>query len=133
MVAMLAADTHGCSLHAPGEKASHQMRNRSCIGAVTIIAILLLAPLSQAQDQAATAPSTSDAVAKHLDELEQQLKELRAEVAALKGTEKAAPAPAATENAVSAPAAAAPATPPAAPSLAGLLGPTTLSGFVDTY
>ncbi len=77
-----------------------------------------------------------------MEELEQQVKELRAEVATLKDKDgdkspAATPAPAAPASAQSnlltntgAAPGAAPASPP---SLAGLLGPTTLSGFVDVY
>jgi hypothetical protein len=130
---VLVADPHGDPLHAPGEKASYQMRNRSYKGAVIFFAGLLLVSSGWAQEQAA-APPADDAIAKKMDAMEQELKELRAEVAAMKAPASAAPAeaPAATAgNAVvnTAPAAAA----PAGPSLSGLLGNTTLSGFVDTY
>lgn len=112
---------------------------RSHIGAAIAVVVLLFASLSYGQDQASTAPPTNDAIVHHMEELEDQVKALRAEVAALKGPDKTAPeAPATTAAAV--PAAAqsnlvtgAPATAPAAPSLAGLLGPTSLSGFVDVY
>jgi hypothetical protein len=112
---------------------------RSHTGAAIAVVVLLFASLSYGQDQASTAPPTNDAIVHHMEELEDQVKALRAEVAALKGPDKTAPeAPATT--AASVPAAAqsnlvtgAPATAPAAPSLAGLLGPTSLSGFVDVY
>ncbi len=87
----------------------------------------------RAQDQASTTPPTNQAILEHMQELEQEVKQLRAEVVALKSTEKPA-APATTEppqnNLVSG--ASGPATVPTA-SLAGLLGPTMLSGFVDLY
>ena len=110
------------------------MSRRSQLGAMIFLASLLLVCPSQGQDATARAPSTNDAMARHMEEMEQEIKELRKEVASLKGTEKAAPA------ATSAPAqsvvsgttgAASTVLPP--PSLAGLLGPTTLSGFVDVY
>jgi hypothetical protein len=71
-----------------------------------------------------------------MEELEAQVKELRAEVATLKGSDKpettaATPSAPAQSNIVSSPAA--PGAAPTAPSLAGLLGSTTLSGFVDVY
>jgi hypothetical protein len=75
-----------------------------------------------------------------MQELQEQVKALRAEVTALKGAP--APAPSATSPAPAeatppaATAVASTSTPAAAPAptgLAGLLGPTTLSGFVDTY
>jgi hypothetical protein len=71
-----------------------------------------------------------------MQELERQVKELQAEVATLKSapatTTAAAPA-VSQSNLVSGASASAPAAPPAPPSLAGLLGPTSLSGFVDVY
>lgn len=73
-----------------------------------------------------------------MEELEEQVKELRAEMAALKSGDK--PTMAATSatvpaqsNLVTAAPAAAPGAAPPGPSLAGLLGPTALSGFVDVY
>lgn len=119
------------------------MRKRSCIGAVIVFASLLLGvPASRGQEASST-PSSNDAIVHHMDELEQQLKELRTELAALKEQKEtdsvkpvaASPVPAQSNlvsGAASTPAAAGAAT-PAAPSLAGLLGPTTLSGFVDVY
>ena len=114
------------------------MKNRSCTGAVILFASLLLAPSVQAQDQPSTASPANDAVTRHMDELEQQLKDLRSEVAALKANNKSTPATTpdaaatpAQSNLVSGASAATPAASP--PSLAGLLGPTSLSGFVDVY
>jgi hypothetical protein len=116
--------------------------NRSHSGAAIAVVFMLFVSLSYGQDQASAAPPSSDAIVHHMEELEQQVKELRAEVAAMKGSDKAAPAatetaaaavPAAAQsNIVTAPAAA-PGAAPAGPSLAGLLGPTSLSGFVDVY
>jgi hypothetical protein len=98
------------------------------------LASLLLVCPSQGQDATAGAPLTNDAMAKHMEAMEQEIKELRQEVASLKGTEKAAPAatPAPAQSVVSGSTGAATTVPPP-PSLAGLLGPTTLSGFVDVY
>jgi hypothetical protein len=108
------------------------MSNRSRTGAGIVLAGLLLVSFGRAQDQASTTPPTNQAILEHMQELEQQVKELRAEVATLKSAEK--PAPAAAEppknelvSSTSGPAAV------PAPSLAGLLGPTSLSGFVDLY
>ncbi len=85
----------------------------------SIAAALSVTAVSRAQAQAdATAPSSAD-LAKRIDDLEKELTALKSQMAA------PAPAPAATP----APAAAA----PAAPTVAGLLGPVTLSGFVDAY
>src|SRR4029077_5964180 len=101
-------------------------------------AVLLSGSTSFGQNQASTAPPTNDGIVHHMEELEDQVKELRAEVAALKDNDKPATAATATasvtavpqNNLVSSPVTGAA---PAAPSLAGLLGPTSLSGFVDLY
>jgi hypothetical protein len=78
-------------------------------------------------------PSLSDRIA----DLERQLNELKVELAAQTPAPAVDPAPqtappAAAQTATST-AAAAPAAAPAPTGLAGLLGPTTLSGFVDAY
>lgn len=100
------------------------VRYALCAGA---LALALAAPLCKAQTDASQ-PDLS----KRVEDLEKQLADLKAQMAAQKAAEPA-PAPAATP----APATAAVATTtpaPAAPTgLAGLLGPTTISGFVDTY
>jgi hypothetical protein len=111
--------------------------NRFHSGAVVAFAFLLFVSLSYGQNQTSSAPPANDAIVHHMEELEEQVKELRAEVAALKDNDK--PRATATSvtsiavpqnNLVSSPTTA---TAPAAPSLAGLLGPTSLSGFVDLY
>jgi hypothetical protein len=71
---------------------------------------------------AQTSPTTDD-LQKKIDDLEKQIADIKAQIAA------PAPAPAAPAAA----AAPAPAPAPAAPTIATLLGPTTLSGFVDVY
>ena len=115
-------------------------------GFVFVLTCLMFVSSASAQDQAGTAPPSNEAILQHMQQLEQELKDLRAEVTALKSGATAASAPAASAPATSAPApAAAPPTQavvaatssaPAAPAptgLAGLLGPVTLSGFVDAY
>jgi hypothetical protein len=108
--------------------------NRSQFGAAVVVFVFV--SLSYGQDQASTAPPTNDAIAHHIEELEEQVKELRAEMAALKSSDKTAsaaatvPAPAQSSLVT---AAAAPGVATPGPSLAGLLGPTALSGFVDVY
>lgn len=98
-----------------------------------LLASLLFVSIGRAQEQASTTPPSQDAILQHMQELEKQVQELRAEVATLKGDKtSAAPASVPSNNLVSSAAAAAPASGPG-PSLAGLLGPTTLSGFVDVY
>jgi hypothetical protein len=98
--------------------------------------LLLIAP-SQAQDTASSTTSTNDAMAKHMEAMEQEIKELRQELATLKTVDNATAASSATtaapaQNLVSGATSAAVAG-PQPPSLASLLGPTTLSGFVDVY
>ncbi len=78
---------------------------------------------NRAWAQAEPAPD----LASRIDSLEKQLAELRSQMEAQKAA-AAAPAPAQAVVATPAPAAT-----PAPTGLAGLLGPTTLSGFVDVY
>jgi hypothetical protein len=73
---------------------------------------------------AQTEPATD--LSSRIDSLEKQLADLRSQMEAQKAATAAAPAAAALP-------AAAPAATPAPTGLAGLLGPTTLSGFVDVY
>ncbi|MBZ5655646.1 MAG: outer membrane beta-barrel protein [Acidobacteriia bacterium] len=131
-VNLLAAEAHGPPLHAPGEKEDNQMRNRTHLGAAVVFVSFLLTSLGRAQEPAAATP-TNDAILQHMQELERQVKELQTEVATLKGapaaTATAAPAVPQSNLVSSASSGAA----PAPPSLAGLLGPTSLSGFVDVY
>jgi hypothetical protein len=89
---------------------------------------MISASVSQgfAQDPA---PQSSPDLAGRIDSLEKQLADLKSELAAQKAA-AAAPAPVPAAAAV---AAATPAATPAPTGLAGLLGPTTLSGFVDVY
>ena len=101
--------------------------------------------MCRAQDANST-PATNDAIVHHMEELEQQVKQLQSEVASLKqrsssdapvstapaATSATAATPVPAQNVVSTPATT-PAATPAPPSLASLLGPTTLSGFVDVY
>ena len=134
-VNLLAAEAHGPSLHAPGEKEDNQMRRCSHIGAAVVFVSFLLTSFGRAQEPAATTP-TNDAVLQHMQELEREVKELQAEVATLKSAPATTPAAAPAvpqSNLVSSASPAAPGAPPAPPSLAGLLGPTSLSGFVDVY
>ena len=108
------------------------MKGRSYAGTVIAIAILLLTSVGRAHGQASASPPVNDEILQHMHELEQTVKELQIEVAALKSGEKSAPAAVPQNNLVSS-AAATPTAAPPGPSLAGLLGPTSLSGFVDVY
>jgi hypothetical protein len=74
---------------------------------------------------AQTAP-TNEELQKKLEDLEKQLAEVKAQLATPPPAAPATPPPPAA-------AAAAPAAAPAPTGLAALLGPTTLSGFVDVY
>ena len=79
---------------------------------------------------AQTEPATD--LSTRIDSLEKQLADLKSQMEALEAQKAAAaPAPVPAVAAAALPAAA-PAT-PAPTGLAGLLGPTTLSGFVDVY
>jgi hypothetical protein len=91
-----------------------------------------------APEPTAAQPNTAD-LASRIDDLEKQLIALRGQLANQKAETPTPTAVAAAADAPAPPAAAplvvadqAPAA-PAAPTLAGLLGPTTLSGFVDVY
>jgi hypothetical protein len=75
---------------------------------------------------AQTEPATD--LSSRIDSLEKQLADLRSQMEAQKAAAAPTPAPAAAALPAAAPAAA-----PAATGLAGPLGPTTLSGFVDVY
>ena len=107
---------------------------------VAMVAGLLLISLARAQtpgeDSAAASPAADELLRRRMLELESEVKELHAEMLALKTSSGAASAPVAVSapsNLVPSAVAAAPAGPPTAPSLDALLGPTRLSGFVDLY
>jgi hypothetical protein len=130
----LAGDAHRVSAERTRGKVSNLMMNRSHTGAAIVIVSLLLVAVGRAQDQASATPPTNDAILHQMQELQEEVKALRAEVTALKSSPPPASAPA-PAPASPPPAEAAVASPsaPAPTGLAGLLGPTTLSGFVDTY
>ena len=97
-----------------------------------------LVPLCYAQGQTKTIQEASATMSQRVQELEREVAELQSELAALKqnsstpsGTPTPNPTAATESNAVSTGAA----TPRASSgtSIAGLLGPTTLSGFLDMY
>src|ERR1700686_3494683 len=93
---------------------------------------------AQAQDSAAPAAAApaADATPPSTTDLEKRIDELEKKLTAPK-SQGPAPPPAAAAPASPAPAAAATSAPapaaPAAPSIPSLLGPVTLSGFVDAY
>ncbi len=92
--------------------------------AVVVVISLFGSTLTWAQ----TSPTT-DELQKKIDDLEKQIVDVKAQLASMPPAAPATPPPPAAAPA-SAPAAA-PA--PAPTGLAALLGPTTLSGFVDVY
>jgi hypothetical protein len=105
------------------------IRGAWCAG---MLALALAAPLCSAQTDASQ--PTSPDISKRVEDLEKELADLKAQLAAQKAAEPAAapaPAPPAASAAVATTTTPAPA--PAPTGLAGLLGPTTISGFVDTY
>src|SRR6266404_1652745 len=112
-----------------GGKLDTKMKSRSRTGAVIAFASLMFVSVSRGQEVSSPPPS-NDAILHHMEKLERQVNELRAEIATLKEkdndksattTPVSAPAP---SNLVSS-AASTTSTPSAVPqSLAGLLGPT---------
>jgi len=60
-VELLAEETHALPPHAPGEKVSHEMKNRSHLGAAIVLVSILLTSFSPAQEPAGTgaAPPTA--------------------------------------------------------------------------
>ncbi len=113
-------------------------KNSSGIPLLLVLsAALLAAPVCRAQASSDTSQSSAD-LSKRVADLEKQLSDLQSQLAALKPS---APAPAATTPPASAPtatAAVAGSTPtetvaPSKVSIASLLGPTSISGFVDGY
>ena len=102
--------------------------NRAFRWRVLVFAVTLGIVCGSANRALAQAEPAPD-LASRIDSLEKQLADLRSEMEAQKA---AAAAPAAAPAAAMLPAAA-PAAAPAPTGLAGLLGPTTLSGFVDVY
>jgi hypothetical protein len=88
-----------------------------------VLATALIASIlgATATSMAQTSPTTDD-LQKKIDDLQKQIADIKAQMAA----PAPAPAPAAAPAAAPAPA-------PAPTTIATLLGPTTLSGFVDVY
>jgi hypothetical protein len=95
--------------------------SRVCIAGA--LALSLAVPLCGAQ--ADSSPTSSD-ISKRVEDLEKQLAELKAQLAAQKAAEPATPPANAVVATPSSPA-------PTTGGLAGLLAPTTVSGFVDAY
>src|SRR5947207_380986 len=96
------------------------------------------APLCRAQNQSAPIEPAPSEISQRMQELEKQVSDLRSELAALKQNDSMssnAKTPMQTEVAQSSLVTTTSATssPPSAISIASLLGPTSVSGFVDTY
>src|SRR5689334_447837 len=109
--------------------------SRLTTGIFTATLALSLTPVGQAQSAVQAAGDSSAAPAASAKTQQQQLEDLQKEmlvleqqIAALKAQQDAAPALVSAKY-VQTPAAAA----PDKPSIASLLGPTTISGFVDAY
>ena len=97
---------------------------------VLVLAVTLGIVCSSANRSLAQSEPAPD-LAGRIDSLEKQLADLKAQMEAQKAAAAApAPAPVPAQAAV---ATSTPAATPAPTGLAGLLGPTTLSGFVDVY
>jgi hypothetical protein len=96
----------------------------------------LLITTAGAQAQSTSGSSDSAAMTERVQQLEKQLADLKSEIAAMKSSSAntAAPAPASVPQSTLVPSAAGsePAK-PATTTLASILGPTSLSGFVDVY
>jgi hypothetical protein len=103
------------------------VRGAWCAG---MLALALAVPLCSAQTDASQ--PTSPDISKRVEDLEKELADLKAQLAAQKAAEPAAP-PAVPAPAAAVVATTTPAPTPAPTGLAGLLGPTTISGFIDTY
>src|SRR3981189_951031 len=148
-----AQETNLSSAPAESEKMRIIMKKKYgvCFGILAMGLAIAGAPLARAQNRmAANGPSgatetnatTASAPAasspadldRRVEEVEKELVELRSEMAARKQAEEAAAAtPAATPGVTLAQDKPADAKPPEKITLAGLLGPNTISGFVDTY
>src|SRR5581483_7146220 len=105
-----------------------------CSSAAVVLGLSLwmgLAPLCHGQTQEAAPQGPATDVPGRGHQLEKEVQELRQELAAMKATTSPSEAPP-RENAVAALNASTQPTAPA-PSMASLLGPTSLSGFVDVY
>lgn len=108
---------------------------------VTTISLWLaigLVPLCYSQAQTNTVEESPATMSQRVQELEKEISELRSELTALKQSEKtalAAPVPSTTATAQANGMSVSPTTPQSSsnPSIASLLGPTSLSGFVDMY
>ena len=95
---------------------------------ISSLPALVALPSHAQTDASAPAPNQADLTAK-VDELQRELEDVRSQLAALKKDGKGADAPAAASST----AAATIANTSSTPSIASLLGPTSLSGFVDMY
>src|SRR2546422_10973839 len=111
--------------------------NRASWVIVTMLGVCVAfvpAPLCRAQNQSAAIESAPSEISQRMQDLEKQVSDLRRELAALKPdgsmSNATTPTPTAQSNLVSTTPAVS--SPPSAMSIASLLGPTSVSGFVDT-
>ena len=114
------------------------MRNHYFRSALILFVSSLSPFVARGQEQPSAAPPSNEVLTKHVEAMEEEIKELRSQIKALK-TDKAPQAPETVSSAASPVpqnsivSGSASAAAPATPSLASLLGNTTLSGFVDVY
>src|SRR2546426_8090921 len=115
--------------------------NRISWGIVAVLGFCIAfvpPPLCRAQNQSSAIEPAPSEISQRMQELEKQVSDLRSELAALKQNDSMASntkTPTPTEVPQSNLVTTAPATtsPTPAMSIASLLGPTSVSGFVDTY
>jgi putative OmpL-like beta-barrel porin-2 len=100
------------------------IRLRHAVFALTVLVIVFA--LGATRGWAQSSPTTED-LQKKIDDLQKQILEMKAQLASL----QPASASAASQGLVSSGSSSQPTAP--APTLSSLLGPTTLSGFVDAY
>jgi hypothetical protein len=113
-----------------------RLPNRLLLASITCIWLVLICVIG-AQGQSTSGSQDSAAMSERVQQLEKQLQELRSEIAALKPTSSSAPA-ATAEAPASIPQSnlvgASPSADSAKPATLGsILGPTSVSGFVDVY
>src|SRR5437667_6580677 len=111
--------------------------NRISWGIVAVLGFCIAfvpVPLCRAQNQSAAIEPAPSEISQRMQDLEKQVSDLRRELAALKPdgsmSNATTPTPTAQSNLVSTTPAVS--SPPSAMSIASLLGPTSVSGFVDT-
>jgi hypothetical protein len=100
---------------------------------LVLTAIVCIASLGAISAWAQSLPASDEQ--RRIEDLEKQLAEVKSQLSALQAAQTPAAAPATQPAAMNAmpQMSATPASAPASPTISSLLGPTTLSGFVDMY